>query len=77
MEETTVSRADHLAWCKTRAMEYVENGDTQQAFSSMGSDLRKHPETKDHIGIELGMLQLLTGELKTPAAMRRFIEGFN
>lgn len=74
---TEVSRADHLAWCKSRALEYVARGDTQQAFASMGSDLGKHPETTGHVGIELGMMQLLAGQLKSPEAMRQFIEGFN
>ncbi len=75
--DTEVSRADHLAWCKLRAMEYVDNGDNQQAFASMGSDLGKHPETAGHAGIELGMMQLMGGQLETPDAMRSFIEGFN
>ena len=43
-EETT--RAEHLAWCKRRAMEYVDAGDLSNAVASMGSDLSKHPETR-------------------------------
>lgn len=73
----TSTRASHLAWCKQRALEYVDSGDTQGAFASMASDLDKHTETQGHIGIELGMLQLMGGMLNTPAQMRRFIEGFN
>lgn len=77
MPDTEVSRADHLAWCKSRALEYVDAGDTQQAFTSMASDLGKHPETAGHGAIELGMMQLVAGTLDSPAVMRRFIEGFN
>lgn len=73
----TISRADHLAWCKKRALEYVDAGDTAQAFASMGSDLAKHDETRNHVGMQLGMMQMMSGFLSTPAAMRRFIEGFN
>ena len=72
--ETT--RAEHLQWCKDRALEYVDS-DPQSAFTSMASDLGKHPETAGHIGIEMGMMQMLAGMLNTPEQMRHFIEGFN
>ncbi len=77
MLETQVSRADHLAWCKARALEFVANGDTGQAFASMGSDLDKHPETAGHPGLKFGMMQLMAGQLESAEKMRRFIEGFN
>jgi hypothetical protein len=70
-------RATHLAWCKKRALEYVNDGDAQGAFASMASDLGKHPDTQGHIGIQLGMMQMIGGMLSTPQDMRRFIEGFN
>lgn len=76
MAEAT-SRAEHLAWCKTRALEYISAGDAQGAFASMSSDLQKHSGTAGHIGIQLGMLQLMGGMLNTPDAMKNFIEGFN
>jgi hypothetical protein len=74
---TTTTRADHLAWCKTRALEYVEAGDLDSAFSSLASDLNKHPETKDHAAIQLGALLEFGGHLNTPKKMRDFIEGCN
>jgi hypothetical protein len=71
-------RSQHLAWCKKRALEYIDKeDDVTNAFASMMSDLGKHPETAGHIGIQLGMLQMMGGMLKTPHEMRRFIEGFN
>lgn len=77
MQEAKTSRADHLAWCKQRALEYVDSGDVQGAFASIASDLGKHEGTARHVGIELGLLQLMGGMLSTPSEMRRFIEGFN
>ncbi len=74
MSETT--RDEHLAWCKRRALEYLP-GDTQQAFTSMASDLEKHPETQGHIGMELGLMLMLNGHLESPEEMRKFIDGFN
>mgnify|MGYP001617571325 FL=1 len=75
MSEPT--RAEHLVWCKQRALQYVDIGDVEQAFASMGSDLSKHPETANHSAIALGMMMLMGGHLNTPDKMRTFIEGFN
>jgi hypothetical protein len=71
------TRAEHLQWCKKRALQYCDIGDVNQAFASMGSDLGKHPETANHIAIQLGTMMLIAGTLSTPAEMRKFIEGFN
>ncbi len=56
-----MTRAEHLAWAKERALKYVELGDLQGAFLSMASDLGKHPETQNHPGSVLGtgLLMLL------------------
>lgn len=70
MEKT---RAEHLAWCKQRALEYLPD-DPTGAFTSMASDLNKHEETRGHVGIELGMMMLMTNNVRE---MRDFIEGFN
>lgn len=71
------SREEHLAWSKARALEYCDAGDVVEAFTSMGSDLNKHTELRDHVGIALGVQLMIIGNLSTPAEMRRFIEGFN
>lgn len=66
------SRAEHLAWCKQRALEYADRGDIAGALASMGSDLRKHPDLERSADlVMLGMFE------NTPAKMRHFIEGFN
>jgi len=75
MSEST--RAEHLDWCKQRALEYVRIGDNAQAFSSMTSDLGKHPETANHTALELGLLLLMNGHLDRPGEMEEFIRGFN
>ena len=72
-----MNREEHLAWCKTRALEYIEAGDLHQAYASMASDLGKHPETEGHAAIQLGMMLLMSGYLSTAQEMRKFIEGFN
>jgi len=55
----------------------VNKGDLRNAFASMTSDLGKHPETQNHIAIEMGMVLIISGQLDTPDKMRNFIEGFN
>ncbi len=71
------TRAEHLAWCKERALEYADRGDVANAIASMGSDLRKHPETKGHGAMELMMMMAMAGQFDRPGELRKFIEGFN
>ncbi|HWF03424.1 MAG TPA: hypothetical protein VHA06_07045 [Candidatus Angelobacter sp.] len=75
-----MTRDEHLAWCKERALEYVAAGELQNAMVSMLSDLKKHPELEDHPGGMLGVgLAMLPGSklLRYPHEMRKWIEGFN
>lgn len=73
----TTTRAEHLEWCKKRALEYCDLGDINEAYASMSSDLGKHPETENHAAIQLGMSMLMAGMLSTPHEMAKFIRGFN
>ena len=75
-KEVEMTRSEHVQWCKDRALEYLPT-DPNQAFASMASDLQKHPETEGHIGVHLGMMQMMTGGLSDAASMRKFIDGFN
>lgn len=71
------TRDEHLAECKRRALEYLDRGDTREAFTSMLSDLSKHPETRDHVGCRMGVgFMLLDGWIDNPREVRRWIEGF-
>ena len=72
-----MTREEHLDWCKRRAIEYCDAGDPKQAFTSMCSDLRTHPELERHSAMELGMMLLMGGHLSTVEEMRKFILGFN
>jgi len=75
MNETNITaRSKHLQFCKSRALEYVEYGDLEQAVASMISDLRKHSSLEcDPCLSLLGMMQIERGA----SAVRRWIEGFN
>lgn len=74
---TGPTRAEHMEWCKQRALEYVERGDLNQAFQSMMSDLGKHPETAGHPAADLGGALFFSGHLSNEQKMREFINGFN
>ena len=71
------NRTEHLKWCKQRALEYVEEGDLNQAFASFQSDMTKHPETNGHLALQMGTMLLLGGHLSTAQKMREWIVGFN
>ena len=72
MERT---REEHMIWCKMRALEYVDAGKLDNAVASMGSDLRKHPETDNTPSflIVLGVQEIERGT----EAVRRWVNGFN
>jgi len=73
-----VTREQHLLWCMERALTELERGRVSEGFTSMLSDIRKHPETINHKGGELGaMLMMLPGWIDNPREVRHWIEGFN
>lgn len=76
-KENEMDRQSHLEWCKKRAYEYLDQGDVQNAYASMASDLNKHPDTQGHAAISLGMMLMMSGNLSTEREMRKFIDGFN
>jgi len=72
-----MTQDEHLDWCKKRALEYLDRWDPQQAFTSMISDLGKHPDTKNHAGIQIGVgYMMLPGWINNMEEVRRWIVGF-
>jgi hypothetical protein len=73
------SRAEHLAWCKERALEYARAGELKNAVTSMMSDIQKHDGTRleDQALAALGMVAIFDVELGDRAAIIKWIEGFN
>lgn len=72
-----MTREEHLQWCKDRANEYIDTGDTKQALASFLSDMSKHPETENHKALELMMEMIVAGALDDPTELRIFIEDVN
>ena len=70
-------RSEHLKWCKQRANDYVEQNDLKNAFTSMQSDMSKHPQTANHSALELGTMLLISGNLSSQHQMMEWINGFN
>ncbi len=70
-------KAQHLQWCKDRALEYVDMGDLKNAYASFLSDMKKHPETANHPALGLGFMLMMGGNLSTAKEMRKFIIDFN
>ena len=72
-----MTQDEHLEWAKKRALEYLDAGDPQNAFTSMMSDLSKHPDLKNHAGIRIGVgFMLLPGWINNTNELRRWIVGF-
>ena len=69
------TRAEHMAWCKKAALEYLDAGDVTNAVASMCSDLSKHPDTAK-VGANMAALGLLCVMSLDAAGARRWIEGF-
>ena len=72
------TREEHLAWCKQRALPYVEAGLLTQAVASMLSDLNKWeggplypPAAYNTLAMD-GMMFC-----KAPEQVRDWIKGFN
>lgn len=73
-------RRAHLNWCKARALEELEQGGPfaiMNAWASFVSDMGKETETADHMGLRLGLLEMMLGRLSTKAEMRHHILGYN
>ena len=74
-----MTRDEHLEWAKRRALEYLDRGDWLEAWTSLASDLMKHPDLEKHPGIEIGMMFITmpNSNYTNVEEMRRFIEGFH
>lgn len=72
-----MTRQEHIAWCKKRALAYLDPGpyySLRDAFASMASELSKHDDTANMKGIVMvGMFEVQKGE----GAIRKWINGFN
>jgi hypothetical protein len=69
-----MDRNEHLAWAKTRALPYLDAGDTTNAIASFVSDLGKHPDTQDHVVKGLIAMHIAAG-LTDDRTVRGLIEG--
>jgi hypothetical protein len=72
-----MTRDEHLALSKARALEFIDAGDLVNAVSSLGSDLRKHEDTNNPALsglVAIGMMYVMDGDRE---AVRRWIEEFD
>jgi hypothetical protein len=68
----SLTRAEHLAWAKERALAYLP--DWHNAMASFCSDLGKHKETAGHSVQELLAMHAMAG-LLNERSCRELIEG--
>lgn len=70
-----MTRGEHIAWCKSRALAYVDAGDLSNAVGSMASDMTKHEETQAAIEM-LGLIGLSAALAGDRDGVRQWIVGF-
>jgi hypothetical protein len=68
------TRAEHVKGCKTRALEYLDQGDAHAACASMVSDMHKHDETAVMLRLAPFGGEVLVNQ--GADGMRKWIEGF-
>lgn len=72
-----LTREQHLAWCKERALRELDAGDMTGAVVSMVSDLGKWERPL----YDTDTMEILTADgvlfRQTPDQVRNWIEGFN
>ena len=75
--EPQMSRVNHLAWAKQRALWELEprGGGVSTAISSIVQDFATHPDLADHPARIMMTLLALSGNLSTTQQAREFIEG--
>jgi hypothetical protein len=76
-----MDRAEHLQWCKDRAIELLDLGEYANSIASMVLDLRKHPDTQNHPALKETIRILIAHQIGyrplTENKIREWIEGFN
>lgn len=71
-----MTRDEHLASAKEKALEYLNRGDPWQAMTSMLVDLAQHSDLENHPSINIGIMYLVTGKSRDAGEVRDWIEGF-
>jgi hypothetical protein len=72
-----MDRAEHLQWCKDRAIELLDLGEYANSIALMVSDLGKHPDTQNHPALNVTIRILIADQPLTENKIRKWIEGFN
>jgi hypothetical protein len=68
-----MTRAEHIAWAKCRALDELGTGFPVKATASMAGDLTKHPETRALLTLDF-FQDGVNAALKGGEAVRAWIE---
>lgn len=71
-----MTREEHLAASKKRALEYVDKGLLLDAVTSMGMDLDRYPQLELGCNPHLGLLGAMRAKDGDARGVREWIEGF-
>jgi hypothetical protein len=76
-EIMAMTAAQYLQYAKDRSYEYTNRGDASGGLARFITDMRQHPELRNHADLQLMAMMMLAGNLKTPTEVRKFIGGFS
>lgn len=73
-----MTKEEHLAWCKQRALMDMNLFGVLGLLGSLASDLKRHPETVDVYNdlLKEGMKKRLSGELESVEQVHEFLAKF-
>jgi hypothetical protein len=71
-----MTRDQHVAWCKRRALIYLENCLVGSAVASMWLDLGKHPEISIRASSPFILAGVRFAAADDRSALRRWIKGY-
>lgn len=71
---SVLSREEHLAACKARALAVARAGQLAEAMTLFLTGMWRHPGTSVHESLGRGVRMFANRELNTPEAMQRFLE---
>lgn len=72
----SLSRKDHLEWCKKRAKEAMQGGNYAAGWASFVQDMAEHPETRDHVFLATGNQLVFGGKITSVSEMEKHIDGY-
>lgn len=74
MEANHFSKDQHIKWCRERALRMLGCQRPLMVLTELLSNLRSHPETRNHAAIDAAHKLLVQGKLRSKESVQYFVE---